>query len=39
VQAYGRSMGRYHVTVVGETPVVTVETIANGLSLSESAAK
>ena len=37
VQAYGRSMGRYHVTVVGETPVATVETIATGLRLSEPA--
>ncbi len=39
VQAYGRSLGRYHVTVVGETPVATVEAIAGGLKLNESAEK
>jgi sigma-E factor negative regulatory protein RseB len=39
VQAYGRTLGRYHVTVVGETPVATVEAIAGGLSLSETGAK
>ena len=39
VQAYGRSLGRYHVTVVGETPVATVETIAVGLSLNEAGSK
>jgi sigma-E factor negative regulatory protein RseB len=39
VQAYGRRLGRYHVTVVGETPVVTVEAIAAGLVLGEPAAK
>ena len=37
VQAYGRSIGRYHVTVVGETPVATVEAIAASLSLTEAA--
>lgn len=35
IQAFGRSIGRYHVTVVGETPVATVQAIADGLSLSE----
>lgn len=35
VQAFGRSLGRYHVTVVGETPVATVESISGGLRLSE----
>jgi len=39
VQAYGKSLGRYHVTVVGETPVATVEAIAGGLKLNESGAK
>ena len=39
VQAFGRSLGRYHVTVVGETPVATVETIAAGLSLNEADSK
>lgn len=34
VQAYGRVLGRFHVTVVGETPVATVEAVAAGLSLS-----
>lgn len=35
VQAYGRSIGRYHVTVVGEIPAATVESIATGLRLSD----
>ena len=39
VQAYGRSLGRYHVTVVGETPVATVEAISAGLRLNEAAEK
>ena len=39
VQAYGRSLGRFHVTVVGETPVATVEAISGGLRLSETAGK
>ena len=39
VQAYGRQMGRYHVTVVGETPRATVELVANGLRLSDPADK
>lgn len=39
VQAFGRKLGHYHVTVVGETPVVTVEAIAAGLKLSETPAK
>ncbi len=39
VQAYGRSIGRYHVTVVGETPVATVEAIAGGLRLNNAADK
>lgn len=34
VQAYGRTLGSYHVTVVGETPVATVEMISGGLRLS-----
>ena len=39
VQAHGRVMGRYHVTVVGETPRATVEMVANGLRLNEAADK
>lgn len=39
VQAFGRSLGRYHVTVVGETPVATVESIAGGLTLTEPGSK
>lgn len=39
VQAVGRSIGRYHVTVVGETPVATVEAVAAGLRLNETPAK
>ncbi len=39
VQAYGRSLGRFHVTVVGETPVATVEAISGGLRLSETTGK
>ncbi len=39
VQAFGRSIGRYHVTVVGETPVATVEAVAAGIHLNESADK
>lgn len=35
VQAFGRSIGRYHVTVVGETPVATVESVAAGLRLND----
>jgi len=38
VQAYGRSLGRYHVTVVGETPVATVEAIADGIKLRDTTA-
>ena len=39
VQAFGRRIGRYHVTVVGETPVVTVESIAAGLKSVEMPAR
>lgn len=39
VQAYGKSLGRYHVTVVGETPVAAVESIAAGLKLNEAVEK
>jgi len=37
IHAYGRAMGNYHVTVVGETPAAAVRAVAEGLVLTDAA--